>query len=153
MFTGRDGGLTYAAGLAARDILWKNSLKPWTMNLRLNCRTSAVIGFSPFGLPSVAAPKVAQAFHQSLRRNTRKHPQAATSHKEGQGDLRGKQHRSNWCEASATCKDEHLHRHEDSPICLNPMHGSDYACLPSSFSWPYQIVIIVDGQIQKEKMG
>jgi len=51
-----------------------------------------------------------------------KHPQAATSHKEGQGKLRGKQHRSNRCEASAAGKDHHLLRREDSPTGSNLNH-------------------------------
>ena len=54
------------------------------------------------------------ASRQSLRRDTRKPRQPATSHKEGQGELRGKQHRSNRCEASAAYEDHHLHRHADS---------------------------------------
>jgi hypothetical protein len=33
------------------------------------------------------------------------------------------------------------------------MNGSDYAGLPGSSPWPYQIVTIVAGQIEKEKMG
>jgi len=64
MYTGPDGRFICAAGLAARDTLWKNSLKPWTMNLRMNCHTSAVIGF--------------------------RHSRIATSYKEGQGELLGK---------------------------------------------------------------
>jgi hypothetical protein len=46
MYTGRDRRLTCAAGLAVRDIPWKNSLKLWKTNLRLNCQTFAVIGFN-----------------------------------------------------------------------------------------------------------
>jgi len=65
MYIGPDGGLTCAAGLAARDILWKNSLKLWTMNLRLNCHTSAVIGFRPFG-PQSTYPKKAKKTASSL---------------------------------------------------------------------------------------
>jgi len=34
----------------------------------------------------------------------------------GQSELPGKQHRSNRCEASAACEDNHLHRHEDMLI-------------------------------------
>jgi hypothetical protein len=33
------------------------------------------------------------------------------------------------------------------------MDGSDYAGLPSSLLWPYQIVTTVDGQIPQEKTG
>jgi len=33
------------------------------------------------------------------------------------------------------------------------MNGSDYAGLPSSSLWPYQIVMALNGQIQKERMG
>jgi hypothetical protein len=32
------------------------------------------------------------------------------------------------------------------------MNGSDYAGLPSSLLWPYQIVTTADGQSQEEKM-
>jgi len=76
---------------------------------------------SPEGPPPTAA-KVAQAFRQSLRRNTRKHPQRSTSHNEGQGELGGEQHRSNRCEASASRKDHHLHRHEDRPTGSELVH-------------------------------
>jgi hypothetical protein len=62
--------------------------------------------------------KVAQALRHSLRSDTRKHPPAANSRKEGQGELRGKQYRSNRCEASAVCNDYHLRRREDRLIGL-----------------------------------
>jgi hypothetical protein len=62
--------------------------------------------------------EVVQAVRQSLRRYTLKHLQTATNRKEGQGELRGKQHRSNRCEASAAWKDQHLHRREDSRFGL-----------------------------------
>jgi hypothetical protein len=39
----------------------------------------------------------------------------------GQGELRGKPHWSNRCEASAACKDHHLRRREDSPTGLTRM--------------------------------
>jgi hypothetical protein len=45
-----------------------------------------------------------------------KHCQTAVRHEEGQGELRGKQHRSNRCQASAVWKDHHLHRREERPI-------------------------------------
>ena len=48
----------------------------------------------------------------------RKDAQGATSQREGQGELRGKPHRSNRCGASVAYEDQHLRRHEDTPIGL-----------------------------------
>jgi len=54
-------------------------------------------------------------------------------------------------------KDDHI-RGRSKPVMKHPaysyiINASHYAGLPSSLLWPCQIVTIVDGQIQKEKMG
>ena len=60
-------------------------------------------------------------------------PEAVTSHITvsfcyGQGELPGKQHRSNRCEASAVWKDQHLHRREDDSTGLKRVHQCQRLC-------------------------
>jgi hypothetical protein len=45
-------------------------------------------------------------------------PPKTTSHQEGQGELRGKQHRNSRCRTSAAYEDYHLRRQEDGSMGL-----------------------------------
>ena len=64
---------------------------------------------------------VARSFRQSIRRNSRKHLTQQPVSREGQGELRGKEHRNNRCEASAACEDHQLHPHKERPNGLTWM--------------------------------
>jgi hypothetical protein len=73
--------------------------------------------------------------------------------KQGQGELRGKPHRSNRCGDFAAYEDHQLHRREDSASSLTPNDNCQRLMLVYrvAYPWPCEIPLTAEGRAKRKK--